>query len=87
MKATEPKALLSEIESAIRAKDQVQVSAVVHKYGELGHGSEYQDLADKVYVGSSEKSESGWPQSPGPRRTSRRRSSLSWRATCASCAA
>lgn len=38
VKAKDAAALLAEAESAIKAKDQVRVSAVVHRYGELGHG-------------------------------------------------
>jgi hypothetical protein len=37
VKVTEGAALLAEAETAIQAKDQVRVSAVVHRYGELGH--------------------------------------------------
>jgi hypothetical protein len=37
IKARGAKALLQQAETAIRNKDQVQVCAVVHRYGELGH--------------------------------------------------
>jgi hypothetical protein len=37
VKVKDPAALLAEAEAAIQAKDQVRVSAVVHRYGELGH--------------------------------------------------
>ncbi len=37
VKASDAPALLAELETAIRAKDQTRVSAVVHRYGELGH--------------------------------------------------
>ncbi len=33
----EPEALLREAEEAIRARDQMRASAIVHRYGELGH--------------------------------------------------
>jgi len=37
VKASDAKALLAEAESAIKARDQVRVCAVVHKYGEQGY--------------------------------------------------
>jgi len=37
VKVTDAVALLGEAETAIRAKDQVRASAVVYRYGELGH--------------------------------------------------
>jgi hypothetical protein len=37
IKAKEAKALLQQADAAIRNKDQVQVCAVVHRYGDLGH--------------------------------------------------
>jgi hypothetical protein len=37
VKATAPDALLTQAEEAIRAKDQARASAIVHRYGELGH--------------------------------------------------
>ena len=37
IKATEPKALLAEIDAAIRANQQEIASALMHRYGELGH--------------------------------------------------
>src|SRR5262249_41545051 len=37
IKVTDALALLGELETAIKAKDQTQVSAIVHRYGELGH--------------------------------------------------
>jgi hypothetical protein len=36
VRATEPEALLKEVEEAIRTKDQALASAVVQRYGELG---------------------------------------------------
>jgi hypothetical protein len=39
IKATRPEALLGEAEEAIRAKDQVRVCALIHRYGELGHAA------------------------------------------------
>jgi hypothetical protein len=39
VKGTSSSALLSELESAIRAKDQARSCAVTHRYGELGHDS------------------------------------------------
>ena len=39
VKAKDQAPLLAEIESSIRAKDQVHVSAAVHKYGELGYSA------------------------------------------------
>lgn len=39
VKGTDAQALLPEMESAIKGKDQVRVSAVVHRYGELGHAT------------------------------------------------
>lgn len=39
VKGKSPDALLSELESAIKAKDQVRSSAVTHRYGELGFDS------------------------------------------------
>src|SRR5262249_17767641 len=39
VKATDPKALLAQAEEAIRAKDQARASALVHRYGELGHAA------------------------------------------------
>lgn len=37
VKSTDPSALVSELESAITAKDQIRSSAIVHRYGTLGH--------------------------------------------------
>jgi hypothetical protein len=37
VKVTDAPALLAETERAIQAKDQIRVSALVHRYGELGH--------------------------------------------------
>ncbi len=37
LKAKDAAALLAEMDTAIRAKDQVRASAVAHRYGELGH--------------------------------------------------
>ena len=37
VKSTEPEALLRETEEAIRANLQAKASAIVHRYGELGH--------------------------------------------------
>lgn len=37
IRAEEPNALLSDAESAIRAKDQLRAAAVIARYGQLGH--------------------------------------------------
>jgi len=37
VKASDSKSLIGELEAAIKAKDQTQVSAIVHRYGELRH--------------------------------------------------
>ena len=37
IKATEPEALLREADEAIRGNLQARASAVIHRYGELGH--------------------------------------------------
>jgi hypothetical protein len=39
VKATDAAALLGELESAIKAKDQFRSTAVAHRYGELGHAA------------------------------------------------
>lgn len=39
IKAKDSATLLAELESAIKGKDQVRASALVHRYGELGHNS------------------------------------------------
>lgn len=37
IKAKDSTTLLAEIESAVKGKDQIRASALVHRYGELGH--------------------------------------------------
>jgi hypothetical protein len=37
IKTKDAKELLTEAENAIKAKDQIRVSALIHRYGELGH--------------------------------------------------
>jgi hypothetical protein len=39
VRVTDSRSLLAEIDAAIRASDQTRVSAVVQKYGDLGHAS------------------------------------------------